>query len=145
MASLKIFRKASLTKHYFAPGVNLTMLTSDDYSNTSFAEKYSKIMAQCKEACPDNDCAYVATSTTTAAIKFQDLGFSIALPNQASFTIHYEIKIIFLDTLNFIGSSLGLWFGFSIFGINPFRRMRSGGYEDGNVEAKSFCTSQKTY
>lgn len=61
---LIVFNKSSLTKHYFE-GVNLKMLSQDDFAEESFGPKYAKIISACHIACPGNDCSYVATYTGT--------------------------------------------------------------------------------
>lgn len=114
------FDRASLTNHYFT-GINLRMFTNEDFCKKSISAAYADILRECYNACPENDCQYVSTYTTTIGIQFEHSGIYVMLPDRPSFIIEYGKKVTFLDTFNFICGCVGVWFGFSFFDLNPFR------------------------
>lgn len=125
------FDRASLTNHYFR-GVNMKLLSRNDISDPSFAAKYNDILFNCHELCPDNDCTYTLTYTNTVPVPYSAPGVFVALPDKPSFTIKYGEKVKFLETINFICSSLGIWFGFSFLAINPFHKIRTNNHRHKN-------------
>lgn len=121
------FKKASLANHYFK-GADLHMLTNDDFHNETISEIYGKILLKCNSACPENDCNYVSTYTTTIGTSYVYSGVLVELPDRPSFIIAYGKKVTFLDTFNFICGCVGVWFGFSFADLNPYRKRTRPSY-----------------
>lgn len=114
----KYFGKASLSYHYFE-GENLKVLSREDFASKSFNESYRKILNICEDSCPMNDCHFTATYTSTIGESFTSPGIGISLPDKPSFVINFSITVLFIDTINFIGSAFGVWFGISFLSIHP--------------------------
>lgn len=117
---LKNFKKASLSHHYFK-GVDYKFLSNKEFKNKTFVSQYRKILNECIKTCPLNDCHFIATYTTTIGEAFTAPAVEIQMPDKPSFVIKYTVTVSFIDTVNFICSVLGLWFGFSFMTIHPDR------------------------
>lgn len=115
----KIFGKASLANHWFE-GNDMKLLTFEDFTDYDFNIKYGKILSDCQKLCPSNDCENIITYTVTYNAAHVSPVAYVSFPNQPSFFIDYGIKIKLLDTIIFILSCCGFWFGFSFYGFNPF-------------------------
>lgn len=114
------FGKASLSYHYFKSDIsNLKFLSRKDFAKESFNATYRNILNICDRKCPIDDCKFTATYTTTIGEAFVAPGVSAQLPDKPSFEISFGVTILFIDTVNFICSALGVWFGFSFMSIAP--------------------------
>lgn len=131
----KIFGKASLGYHYLS-GNDLKLPTNEDLSNDKFNEKYSKILDDCHTTCPSNDCNFIVTYTMSVGFAYSRPNLFISFPDQPSFVIGHSPKLILLDTINFICSTLGVWYGFSFYSIYPFK------FEKGNLN-EIVCDSKR--
>lgn len=117
----KLFKKASLAYHYKS-GVNLKLLTIDDFSDLDFNNKYKRILYECQNLCPPNECKSLVTYTTSKGFAYSTPTVFASFPEKPSFDIDHNEKVKILDTINFICSTLGVWFGFSFYGIHPFNK-----------------------
>lgn len=115
----KAFGKASLSYHFFKP-IDKLMLSYDDFTNKSFNATYRPILDTCNRLCPPNDCMFETTYTTTTGEAYWSPGATVKLPDAPSFEIKFSITVLFIDTINFVCSALGVWLGFSFMTINPF-------------------------
>ena len=113
-----VFHKASLVNHYFK-GKDLSLLSLNDFDQENFSSIYRSIFNECHQLCPSNDCTFMSTYTSTTGYDYTHSGIWIMLPDRPSFTINFREKVLFVDTVTFICSTLGIWFGFSFYAINP--------------------------
>lgn len=113
-------------EHYFDNNINstssqgfeLNYMSQEDFSNGTFSAEYTNNLKHCHENCPFNDCYFESTYTTTLGIEYEDTSAYITLPDKPSFSIKYKVYVLFVDTITSICSALGLWFRFSIYGMN---------------------------
>lgn len=117
----RTFNKASVVNHHFN-GSSKKMMTNEDFMDSNFDAKYKIIIKECENMCPANDCVFESTFTRTSGIDYSQPGIYVTLSDRPSFDIRYNEKVLFCDTISFIFSALGFWFGFSIYGLNPFIR-----------------------
>ena len=55
-------------------------------------------------------------SDSSLGIFFEISGVYVMLPDNPSYVIKYTASVVYLDTINFVCSAFGLWFGLSVYG-----------------------------
>lgn len=78
------------------------------------------IQKKCSEACAQEDCSSVITSTDTKADPFDAFTMQYMTPIRPSLELKNYEKILITDYLVYVSSCLGIWLGVSVYGINPF-------------------------
>ena len=112
----KTFRKVSPSRLYFKKN-DLKLMTNDDVATKHFNRTYQSISSNCKKICPPNDCTFTSTHTQSKEEDFVGFGVYATLPDRPSFMISYTEIVLFLDTIAFFFSVIGLWSGLYVYGI----------------------------
>ena len=114
----KDWERLPLTEQHDRP-ISLKLLSDRDLENDTVRHAYRAIIGQCIKECPFTDCDYVATFTETRGEPWLNLESYVATPSSPSYLIRFHEKTGDLEAVIYICSALGIWIGFSFYGLIP--------------------------
>ena len=92
-----------------------------DFQNQTFKLELDKLDHDCNEKCIELDCYFQLFVTQTEYIgkRSENIAFRVNLPSNPNYYITYLPMMLFYEYVTYGLSSLGVWFGISIFSLNP--------------------------
>ena len=102
---------------------NLTHFSSRDYRDQFMRSKTFKLNEVCESECRRQTCNSGYSITYTQGFLDKDLGntlrFHLATPSAPMTVIRALIKLDITEFLTYLSSCFGIWFGVSVFSLNP--------------------------
>lgn len=114
-------------------------------NNKSLHKLYLDIVKTQEKNMPDS-CSFNSTVPQIHAISYPSLGYSVFWPDGLSITNEYKGKILLIDYIIYICSSVGIWFGLSACSLfNSVRDFngKSSGSESEQIEIVKGLTRQE--
>ena len=101
---------------------NKRILSYDDFNNRTLVLNLAHIDQKFKLLCKNLDCKSEITMTRTKYIgeKVETIAFRVNIPNFPNYYVTYIPMMLFYEYVTYVLSALGVWFGMSIFDLNPF-------------------------
>jgi len=92
-----------------------------DFNSSSFKQDLSIIESTCGDKCKNIDCETRVFMTQAKYIgkRTENIAFRVNLPSNSNFHVLYLPMMLFYEYLTYVLSSLGIWFGVSVFGVIP--------------------------
>ena len=115
-------RMSSMSQH--ANG-SLKLISGPLLQNITNAEKYFDIVQNCRKIFHWNDCNFTSfTSSNDEKIRWNKFQVYSMLPDEYDVLIGTRARLLFLDYMTLCFSCFGIWLGFSVLGLNPFKRSK---------------------
>jgi hypothetical protein len=97
-------------------------MTEQLYKQNQTLEFMKNLDDRCSETCKELSCYESLKITTPKKVPTEPKGldFRVNSPKHMYYKTEYLPKLDFMDYFVYISSSFGIWFGISIFQINPF-------------------------
>ena len=100
-------------------------------ANQSFIKSERNENSCCSLKCTKHECNEWFSVTSAVGLEYTRLG-SLTLgsccSNRPYVAIHFVASISVWDYIIYISSSIGIWFGVSVFSLNPFKNRKSHSY-----------------
>ena len=143
--TVRIFNKSTPAAHIYSP-INTTLLSfSNLHSNDIDREIYRKIVSRSKQGMP-NSCYYETTIPKVYSVVHKYFGATVMWPDGFSIKISSHAKLVLLDYLVYVSSSIGLWYGLSACDIfkafGNLLLVKHGNMSESSNERKSFTRSE---
>jgi hypothetical protein len=104
---------------------NFTHFSSEDYKDQRMRDVVIKFNKQCEQDCRRQACNTDYSVTFTQGYLNKELGerlrFTVATPAAPATVVQALIKQDITEFLTYLFSCFGIWFGVSVFSINPKR------------------------
>ena len=117
-----ILHRAPFTEMVFDE-LDIKIISPDDLKNKSVEDTIGKVHVYCSNQCSRETCFKSFSTTSIQPIRSDTVGnsmrFEVFTPETPITSIDTEPSLTFIDFIIYSCSCIGLWFGISIFSLNP--------------------------
>ena len=105
--------------------LNLRMLTRVDFLNKTISVFANESFEECHSRCKlKTECVTQFSRTTIQEYQSSQLSFASVLPSQPHMSVYAIPVLNLIEYIVQVGSCFGMWFGLSIFTLNPIQRIK---------------------
>ena len=127
--NIAIYKKHGLfpSNEFTTRALPMKHMNPEAISNKTVLQDIKVKSDTCREKCNQKSCheSYSMTSTTAYPyLKNNSVSIASSCSQRPVTVIQFLPRITFMEFILYISSSLGIWFGISIFSINPFKKSR---------------------
>ena len=104
--------------------MNKKLINNFDWNDQNFTKSLKSYEAECNRKCNQLDCEerFYLTKKEWSGSFETSIAFRVNLPSNPNYSIIYQPMMLFYEYATYVLSCLGIWWGVSIYSVNPYRR-----------------------